>query len=236
MEAVEPAGRPDAIVSEDVHGNTIKLKGFLPPDQTQCNSAGAGDFDNDGDLDVYLACAGSVRNRLDRLYVNDAGRKLTLMRNGVTSRVVRRGVGDNVSIADYDNDGRLDIYVANGYGPPFLIHGRRQLLRNVTENDNHWIKFELVGTQDNRDGVGSRVFAKAGDRFQVRYQTGGVRSGVQDSKILHFGLGDAKTVDEIIVQWPNGSVELFGPVEADAQYELVQGDGVKTDTAKLPVN
>lgn len=235
-QSIEPEGRPDLLVSDTPEGLKDASKEFMPPDKTQCGSAGAGDFDNDGDLDVYVVCSGWLKNRSDRLYENQDGEKLLLVEGGIATSGPVGGLGDHVSVADYDNDGKLDLYVANGQGLPHLGQGRRQLLRNTTENDNNWIKFQLVGTDDNRDGVGSRVFAKANERFQVRYQTGGMRHGVQDSTIVHFGLGSASAVDDVIVQWPNGTVERFGSMKAGAQHQLVQGAGTKGDRADLPVN
>ena len=49
----------------------------------------------------------------------------------------------------------------------------------------------------------------AGGVTQVRYKTGGMREGVQDSQVLHFGLAGIREIDAVTVQWPNGRIERF---------------------------
>lgn len=69
------------------------------------------DFDNDGDPDIYVTRDGWAGREVNSFYVNEGGRFF--------DRAAERGViatGDSVtaSAADYDGDGLLDLYVANG--------------------------------------------------------------------------------------------------------------------------
>lgn len=66
-----------------------------------------GDVDNDGDLDIYLACF----NGLDRLYLNDGNATFTDIT--ASAGISNPGPGLSAAMADYDNDGDLDIYVIN---------------------------------------------------------------------------------------------------------------------------
>ena len=83
------------------------------------------DYDNDGDLDIYLVQSGPLaeseaferpQNRLFRQDSNGAFTDVT-KRSGLGDT----GYGSGVAVADYDNDGLVDVYVGN-YGPDALYH------------------------------------------------------------------------------------------------------------------
>ena len=107
--------------------------------------------------------------------------------------------GRGVAIFDFDNDGRLDIALRNYGQPAGLLHN--------TGSTRHWISFELVGTQSNRDAVGARIRLRVGEAWQTRVVTTG--SGYLSGSSLrqHFGLGDAKTVDEVEIDLHGGHVQ-----------------------------
>src|SRR5437899_11612943 len=80
-----------------------------------------------------------------------AGFKEQATRHGVDS--VRDGRG--VALADFDNDGRIDLFVANANSEPYLY-------RNTQTTGNHWAQFLLEGTKSNRSAVGAQVRLKIG--------------------------------------------------------------------------
>ena len=98
------------------------------------------------------------------------------------------GVGQRVAVADYDNDGFLDVFLTNtsffGRGETYL--GVPSLLLHNSGNTNHWLELELVGTSSNRDGIGARVLVTAGGKTQLREQSGGVHLWAQDSMLMLF--------------------------------------------------
>ena len=103
------------------------------------------------------------------------------------------------------------------------LDGPPMLLRNDGGNQaGNWLKVKLVGTKSNRNAVGARVTVKAGGLTQVDE----VRAG--DSYIshsdwrLHFGLGEAKIVDEIKIVWPGGKVETLSKVGANQVMNIVE--------------
>ena len=70
-------------------------------------------------------------------------------------------VGRGLAIGDYDNDGKMDVLVADSEGGPLLLH-------NDAAGAGHWLEVKLTGTKSNRDGIGATVTAKMGSRSLLR--------------------------------------------------------------------
>lgn len=114
-----------------IHENGAAGKYYMP--EVMGSGAALFDYDNDGDLDVYLVQWGSLDdidstsapNLSSRLFRNElAGAgdgKRTLRFTNVTKQagVGRERFGMGTAVADYDNDGDLDLFVT-AYGPDTL--------------------------------------------------------------------------------------------------------------------
>ncbi len=209
-------------------------------EQLLCVSVAVGDFDNDMDEDLYIACRGSVENRPNRLFLNDGSGNFTEATSFGAEGIVGAGIGsgtgtaDSAAVADFDVDGFLDIMVTNGLRlQPPDVGGPDQLFRNLG-NANHWIELDLVGSGpgggSNRDGVGAKVFATAGGVTQLREQGGGYHRWTQNHKRIHFGLG-ANTQVDITVEWPSGQTDTFTNVAADSLYRVNEGGAIVAVTA-----
>lgn len=122
--------------------------------------------------------------------------------------------GRGVAIFDFDQDGRLDIALRNYAQPAGLLQN--------TGAKRHWISFELVGTQSNRDAVGARIRLRTGDAWQTRVVTSGSGYLSGSSLRLHFGLGDAETVDEVEISWPSGLHSRLSNLSSNAAYRVVE--------------
>jgi hypothetical protein len=134
-------------------------------------------------------------------------------RHGVDSIEDGRGI----AIADFDHDGRLDMFVTNSGKPPFLW-------RNVQPTGNHWLQLSLTGTKSNRDAAGTRVRARVGDRTLLSFVNGGNGFASQSTRRVHFGLAQAKSVDQLEVSWPSGQKQVFENVAADRVLTLKEGE------------
>jgi hypothetical protein len=134
-------------------------------------------------------------------------------RHGVDSIEDARGV----ALADFDHDGRLDMFVTNSGKPPFLW-------RNAQPGDNHWLQLKLIGTKSNRDAVGARVRVRTGERWQIGFVNGGNGFASQSSLTVHFGLAEARQVDRLEVVWPSGLTQVFDDVAADRVLRLTEGE------------
>jgi hypothetical protein len=213
-----------------------------------CVSGVAGDFDNDMDMDLFLVCRSGANNLPDRLYENLGNGTFALVPNsgaeGVVGAGAAFGVGESATLADYDVDGFLDIFVMNGlFFWPRAQGGPEILLRNVG-NGNSWVEIDLVGarrssfsgTLSNRDGVGAKVFVTAGGVTQVREQNGGYHRWSQNHQRLHFGLAGNQTIDTVRIEWPSGRVDTFSNVAANQLYKANEGGTLDVATLGPPVH
>lgn len=202
-----------------------------------CVSAVAADFDNDMDLDVYMACQHGVNNLANRYFDNQGdGTFVEVLSHGGEGPVgagLEFGIADSVVMADYDVDGFMDLAVTNGMlWYPFGKGGPYSLLRNKG-NTNNWVQIDLSGVASNRDGIGAKVYATAGGVTQLREQNGGYSRWSQSGHRIHFGLGTNTEVD-ITVEWPSGEVDNFFGVSANTLYEAQEGAVVMTPVVLGP--
>ena len=130
--------------------------------------------------------------------------------------------GRAIAASDWDQDGDLDLWIANRNGPQL------RFLRNEVPTNHHYLSVSLVGRECNRDAIGARVTLIQRGEGKVR-QLRTLRAGdgylSQSSKALHFGLGTVTQIDRIEVHWPGGEVESFRDLVVDTAYRLTQGTG-----------
>ena len=133
---------------------------------------------------------------------------------GVDNDLDGRGIG----MADFDNDGRLDLYQTNADQLALLYRG-------ATDGGN-WVQFQLSGVKGNRDAIGARVTVKTGLLTQIQEVNGGNGYSGQSTKRLHFGMGLASKLASVEVKWPNGTTEQFRNVTVNRLNKIVEGKGV----------
>jgi hypothetical protein len=202
-------------------GDGTYLKAWNSTHPSACVSATTADFDNDMDLDVYMACTGAASNISNTLFENDGNGNFSAVPAAGGAAGSSLGRADLVVAADYDLDGYVDLFVANGLGPLPLADGPHQLFRN-DGGSNHWIQLDLEGTVSNRDGVGARIVVESGGVTQLREQTGGVHTYSQDFQRVHFGLGSNTQIDRITIDWPSGLTQVLEGVQADQILTVVE--------------
>jgi len=189
--------------------------------------AGMVDFDNDGDRDIFVAC-GHLQDNVEE-YDSTAtsnNRNVLLLNTGDGKFIdVSDQSGDGMKVElrsrgaafdDLDNDGDIDVVILNSRREPTV-------LRNDTQNGNHWIQIRLQGVTTNRDGVGARVKVTAGDLVQIDEVHSGRGYQSHYGMRLHFGLGLRKSIDRIEVRWIGGGVDVFEGIAADRLVVLVEG-------------
>ncbi len=187
------------------------------------------DADLDGAPDIFVA-NGHVDHFIDedrdpletfrqraQLYRNDGRGHFWDISDRAGSYFQQARVGRGVGPCDFDNDGRMDLAVANSGEPTALLHNR-------CETPNHWLRLELRGTKSNRDAVGAKVTLTLADgRKLVRYRKGGgAYLSAGDPRLL-VGIGTAPKVKSVEVRWPSGLVQQVGPLDGGRGYLIVEG-------------
>lgn len=192
-----------------------------------CVSVVAADFDNDMDLDLYMACRYGASNLANRYYDNQGdGTFVEVSSHGGEGPVgpgVEFGLSDSVTTGDYDLDGFVDLMVTNGLlYYPVGFGGPDTLLRNQG-NGNHWIEMDLLGTISPNDAIGAKVYVTAGGVTQLREQSHGYHRWSQNHQRIHVGLGSNTLIDEVRIEWPSGQVDVFTNLTVDALYDVTEG-------------
>lgn len=215
------------------------MNGVMFEDVTIVTGAGAGtfvpvtwgigsvDFDNDGDRDIFVAC-GHLQDMVEHydntetyfqenvLLMNTGGGKFTNISadsgDGMKVKFSSRGAAFN----DLDNDGDVDAVILNSRCGPTI-------LRNDSNNSNHWLEIVLCGVRTNRNGVGARVKVVAGDLTQIDEVHSGRGYQSHYGMRLHFGLGRRDRVDRVEVSWIGGETEVFEEIDADKIITLTEG-------------
>jgi hypothetical protein len=185
------------------------------------------DYDNDGWLDLFIAnghvypeveqaTPGTHYKQINSLLHNEGNGRFAdvgkMAGNGFETPYVGRGV----AFADFDNDGFMDVVVANNGDPPLLLH-------NSGGNGNHFLNFRLSGMKSNRDAMGARIRVVAGTTSQIREIAGGGSYLSQSDLRANFGLGKSKRAEIVEVAWPSGLRQVFHNVEADKFYWIEEG-------------
>ncbi len=180
------------------------------------------DFDNDGEPDILIYHGGLIHlipqeHTLFRGTGNGHFKDVSTEAGQVINmRTTARGA----CFGDYDNDGRVDSFVVN-------LGDRGKLVHNVSQNTGHWVAVKLVGAmrkgdhgsatsgKSNRDGIGARVEVLAGGRRRTAERVAASGYLSQDDDRLHFGLGNATTIEKLTVHWPGGKTQELTNLAAD---------------------
>jgi hypothetical protein len=188
------------------------------------------DFDNDGFVDIFIA-NGHIYPQVEqlglaeetycqpwRLYrgMEDGNFREAGAEDGW--RIIRKFSSRGVAVGDYDNDGDMDVLIVNHNDHPTL-------LRN--ERGGNFLTITLEGAGKNKQSIGARVAVKVAGRTMWRFAC--PHQGYQSSHDprLHFGLGDATKVEEIVVHWPGGAVtRIPGPIAGNRFLTVKEGKGL----------
>jgi hypothetical protein len=160
-----------------------------------------------------------------RVWINDGLGRFTDVAQVVGARDTYDGRA--VALADLGNRGVLDVIVANQRGP-LLIY------KNTVEPGRHWIQFELEGLAraarsghaSNRSAFGARVELHWKGRVQVQEVSAAAGFSAQNQRRVHYGLGDATTVDRVVIRWPSGRQQTIEHPQVDRLHHVKEPDGV----------
>ena len=191
--------------------------------------SGWGDFDNDGDLDMFVTQAyippGFTQKTVNKLYKNMLIETGSPAFQKITSGELVNDSGYSYGFAwgDYDNDGDLDIATANTFGE----NQKNALYRNDNQNGNKFITIKCTGTVTNKSAIGAKVRIKAsinGNPVWQMQEISGQSGYCGQNLYLHFGLGNATVIDSVKVEWPSGNDQYFTNVQPD-QFVTITENG-----------
>ncbi|WP_420460368.1 CRTAC1 family protein [Neolewinella sp.] len=196
------------------------------------------DFDHDGDLDLFVSNGDLNPNcvPMANFYFENDGRGVFEERARAVG-LADYGIGRGSVVFDLENDGDLDI-LAVSQGPVlegYPVASVTRLWRNEGTTGN-WLKVRLRGRQAEASGIGSRVTVFSRGRRMLQEVDGGGSSHIsQNSRLLHFGLGDAAVVDSVLVVWNGGQEQLLVGQAVNGVLEVVQEEVVSEVAGKWTV-
>lgn len=205
------------------------------------------DFDNDGKRDLFVT-NGYRREARDNDYnielaqkevdgqIDDYEDGLALMPTAKIFNYIYKNDGDihftkkteewnfdkpvnsnGAAFADFDNDGDLDLVVNNMEEASFIME-------NKLEGPNNYVRFNITGPDKNTNAIGATVKIFIGDEIQYHeiQLSRGYESSVE--KIVHFGIGENKTIDKVEIKWSNGDALTKENLTANQVYAFSHKD------------
>lgn len=200
----------DATLAAGLSASSLSKTGF---------GAVAADADRDGFLDLFVANGHLddqpwINNPMAQkplFYRGQGAKPFRLIPESAFGYLSQPIVGRGMAAGDFDDDGRVDLVVVHRDAPAAL-------LRNVSDNDNGWIGFDLRSPEGGPPPVGATVTLVAGGRTQVRHVTGGTGYLSQSDPRIVFGLGRSEKVEKVTIAW----------IEKGARHEkALSGDDLK---------
>lgn len=185
------------------------------------------DIDNDGRPDLFIVNGHTNQMREnpeklvgmnDQLYWNRNNEDGFYDISSVSGDYFNKEfVGRGGAYADFNNNGKLDLFIVNHNGPGVLLENR-------TETGHNWLQVKLTGTESNRSAIGAKLRLVTRDGVQIK-QVGSQSSYLsQNSLVQHFGLKHISRVDTLKVLWPGGREEVFKGIDVNQRLDITEGE------------
>ncbi len=227
---VNATGHQNKMFQNDGAGNftDVTIAAGLTDNRPNNDGHTWGDIDNDGDLDLFLTSF----NR-NMLYINNGNGTFT---ENTTEVAVNEPIVESTgpNFVDFDKDGDMDLLVSNNNLAP------ENYFYTNNGNNNHWIGIRAKGVTSNREAIGARIYLKATINGQPKWQMREInanpyaqgRSSI--SPEVHFGTGNAGTIDSIKVVWPvSGTSQYFTNVNPNRFIEISEGSSVLNEVTHI---
>lgn len=227
-------------------------------DNMQTWSSAWGDFDNDGDMDVFVGASSGAH----KLMRNDISTGGTF--TNVTSAQNVAALSDTsieTTTYDLDNDGYLDLISGDNilFGNGDMTFTLESGLFNATRrafgdinndgfidifsetgtlytnngNENNWIVINTIGTQSNRNGIGARIEIHTPTGIQIRDVRSGDGFRFMSTLNTHFGLGTEDTINNIIIYWPSGTIDNIPNPNINTVHSITEGQSLSVPDPQL---
>ena len=228
-------------------------------DPLQTWSSAWGDFDNDGDMDVFVG-ASSTADGTHKLMRNNGNSTFTNVTaaSGILPALTNLGI-ENATY-DFDNDGNLDI-ASNGS----ILFGNGDMTFTVYDNllsgsngsfgdlnndgfidaisgttlytnntnSNNWVKITTTGVASNINGIGARIEVHTASGVQIRDVRSGEGFRYMSTLNAHFGIGTDDAITNIIIYWPSGTVDNFENPTINTHHIITEGQTLSIEDEEL---
>lgn len=186
------------------------------------------DIDNDGRLDLYVV-NGHTNQKIenpqelvpmrDLIYWNRNNEEGFYEISELAGDYFQeKHVGRGGAYADFNNDGKLDLFIVNHNGPGVLLENR-------TESTHNWFQVELKGTTSNRSAIGAKVKITTDEGSQMK-QVGMQPSYLsQNMLVQHFGINKSEKIQTLVVTWPGGTAETYYDLRVNQRIIITEGNG-----------
>ncbi|MEO1436368.1 MAG: FG-GAP-like repeat-containing protein, partial [Bacteroidota bacterium] len=216
----DPGGQNNFLYNNNGDGTFTKiLSSVVTTDGGNSHGSVWADTDNDGDQDLLVT---NDQDEDNFLYTNDGDGTFTKVENEITQD---GGNSFATAVADYDNDGDIDIAIVNHSG------GINFFYSNERGRCNGKACITLAGDGSNESAIGARVKVLAnvyGNTFwqmrEISSQSGGGLSAQSEMKAL-IGVGDATIIDSLVIEWPSGFVQSYGSTTVDSCMIITEDAG-----------
>jgi hypothetical protein len=244
----------------DGSGNFVEVASALNlADPIQTWSSAWGDFDNDGDMDVFVG-ASSTANGPHKLMRNNGNSTFTdvTASSGILPALTNTGI-ENATY-DFDNDGNLDI-ASNGS----ILFGNGDMTFTVYDNviagnngsfgdmnndgfidaisgttlytndtnSNNWVKITTTGVASNINGIGARIEVHTAAGTQIRDVRSGEGFRFMSTLNAHFGLGTESTINNIVIYWPSGTIDNLVNPAINTHHIITEGQTLSIEDETL---
>jgi len=214
------SGQNNFLYQNNGDGSFMKItSGSVVNDGGNSHGSSWADTDNDGDLDLFVT---NDQDDPNFFYTNNGSGVFTKDDNPLNNN---HGNSFGSAWADYDNDGDLDLFVANHSDET------NTFITNTKASCNSWACVRLTGTTSNSSAIGAVVKVKAiidgeevWQKRELSGQTGGGAGG-QNSLRAMFGLKDATSIDSIVVVWPSGMRQYMVNQLIDGCIDVIEPVG-----------
>lgn len=235
----------------------ISIQAAINVTPIQSWSSSIADFDNDGDMDIVIGASSGThryfRNNLDTTNSSE---------EAFTNITAGSGLDTNIATSiehiayDFNNDGFVDIMGGGNkilfnqgnstfVGTPFsglsigavgdfnndgfLDIQNGNTLKINSGNTNKWIKVNLQGIQSNRNGIGARVEIYGAFGKQIRDVRSGEGFRYMSSLNVHFGIGQATAITQVVIKWPSGIVDTINNPAVNQSLTVTEGSTLAID-------
>ena len=202
-----------------------------PPFSTDTSNSfcsAIGDVDNDGDLDIFITNAFTGNSPTHNfLYLNNGDGTFVKTADAVTQD---SGWSYGCALGDYNKDGYLDLFTANCFNAD-----QNNSLYVNNGGTNNSLMLNLEGVKSNRSAIGTVVKLKANIFGNTSWQTrivSGETGYCGQNLQLHFGLGDAASIDSLKIEWPSGIIQYENNLQINTINTIVEDTSLATRTLK----